>query len=192
MSINLNRRQALYTAAMVGGAALAGSVTPAMASTSTTTKAPFDGELVLTINVALGETEDLGKGVDGHRINYPIVGGDFTGKGLNGKVIPGGADMSVMRNDGSTMVDALYRLKTDDGAVINIHNYGIWRPNEVGLAKLKKKEPLLEEDYYCFTIPSFQTPPGKYEWMTRFVYVGTIDDDGEYGVIIKVYKIEMK
>lgn len=190
----MNRRQALFTAAAtIGGAALlSGAPTAAFAKGNEVTGAPFDAELVLTINVELGETEDMGEGPDGHRINYPITGGTFTGKGLKGVVIPGGADMSVRRNDGTTLVDALYRLRTDDNQVINIHNYGVWRPNEVGLEKIKRKEKLLEQDYYCYTIPSFQTPPGEYEWMTRNVYVGTIDDNGEFGVIIKVYKINQR
>ncbi len=149
----------------------------------------IDAELVLQIHVKLGETEDMGKGADGHRINYPIVGGHFVGKGLKGEVVPGGADMSVERNDGVTMIEALYRLKTDDGQIIIIHNPGIWRPNDVGLKKLKAGEPLLEQDFYCLTTPSFKTSPGKYNWLTQNIFIGTIDDLDEYGVLIGCYQM---
>lgn len=147
-------------------------------------------ELVMQINVKLGKDEDMGKGAEGHRINYPIIGGHFVGKGIKGEVIPGGADMSVERNDGVTKIDALYRLKTDDGQVIIIRNYGLWRPTAEGLAKQAKGEELSEADYYCRTVPSFNTPPGKYDWLEDYTYIGTIDDVSETEVLIGVYRVD--
>ncbi|MBA1243320.1 DUF3237 domain-containing protein [Pseudomonas japonica] len=147
-------------------------------------------ERVLQINVKLGPEEDMGKGADGHRINYPIVGGHFAGQGLSGTVIPGGADMSVERDDGVTLIEALYRLKTDDGHVLIIHNPGIWRPNEAGKAKLAKGQTPAAEDYYCRTTPSFKTPPGRYAWLSDFVFVGTIDDVADDEVLIGCYRVE--
>ncbi|MBH3433869.1 DUF3237 domain-containing protein [Pseudomonas citronellolis] len=147
-------------------------------------------DLVMQINVKLGPEEDLGKGSEGHRINYPIIGGSFVGKGLKGEVIPGGADMSVERNDGVTKIDALYRLKTDDGKVLIIHNYGLWRPTEEGLAKQAKGLALTEADYYCRTVPSFSTPAGKYDWLEDYTYVGTIDDVSDNEVLIGVYRVD--
>lgn len=147
-------------------------------------------ELVMQIHVKLGPEEDMGKGADGHRINYPIVGGTFVGKGMKGTVVPGGADMSVERADGVTHIDALYRLKTDDGQIIIIHNAGIWRPNAEGLAKQAKGQELKESDYYCRTIPSFKTQPGTYAWLSDYVYVGTIDDVSDDEVLIGVYRLD--
>lgn len=147
-------------------------------------------ELVMQINVKLGKDEDMGKGSEGQRINYPIAGGSFVGKGIKGDVIAGGADLSVERNDGVTRIDALYRLRTDDGQVIIIHNYGLWRPTEAGLAKQAKGQALSEADYYCRTVPSFKTPPGKYDWLEDYTYVGTIDDVSDSEVLIGVYRVD--
>jgi hypothetical protein len=147
-------------------------------------------ELVMQIHVKLGPEEDMGQGADGHRINYPIVGGTFVGKGLKGTVVPGGADMSVERADGVTLIEALYRLKTDDGQIIIIHNPGIWRPNADGLAKQAKGQELAEADYYCRTTPSFKTQPGNYAWLSDYVYVGTIDDVSDDEVLIGVYRVD--
>jgi len=147
-------------------------------------------ELVMQIHVKLGPEEDMGKGADGHRINYPIIGGTFVGKGMKGTVVPGGADMSVERADGVTLIEALYRLKTDDGQIIIIHNPGIWRPNAEGLAKQAKGQQLLETDYYCRTTPSFKTQPGAYSWLSDYVFVGTIDDVSEDEVLIGVYRVD--
>ncbi len=147
-------------------------------------------ELVMQIHVKLGPEEDMGKDADGHRINYPIVGGTFVGKGMKGIVVPGGADLSVERADGVTLIEALYRLKTDDGQIIIIHNPGIWRPNADGLAKQAKGQELLENDYYCRTTPSFKTQPGAYSWLSDYVFVGTIDDVSEDEVLIGVYRVD--
>lgn len=187
MSNTLTRRTILLGAAGAFGALSIGAA--AAEPTSQLSGRKITSELVLQIKVKLGETEDMGLGSDGHRINYPITGGTFTGKGLKGIVIPGGADMSVERSDGVTMIEALYRLKTDDGNVIIIHNPGIWRPNESGLRKIKNKENLLESDFYSITQPSFKTPPGKYNWLTQNIFVGTIDDIKDYGVLISCYLI---
>lgn len=188
MSTTMTRRSALFAAAGALGAVATASVAQGAAGAQKTS--PLTTEEVLAIRVKLGETEDMGKGADGHRINYPIVGGDFAGHGLKGQVIPGGADLSVERNDGSTIVDALYRLKTDDGQVIIIHNIGIWRPRDEARAKLEAGQPLAPEDYYCITTPSFKTQPGKHDWLSRYVFVGTIEDIADYGVLIRCFRVD--
>lgn len=152
----------------------------------------IDSELVMQVNVKLGPLEDMGKGADGHRINYPIIGGSFFGKGMRGSVVPGGADLAVDRNDGVTLIDALYRLKTDDGQIIIIHNAGIWRLNESGLAKQAKGialEDMLDSDAYCRTVQSFKTQPGKYAWLSDSIFVGSIDYLSESEVLIGVYRV---
>ncbi|HBO6052649.1 TPA: DUF3237 domain-containing protein [Pseudomonas aeruginosa] len=149
-------------------------------------------ELVMQINVKLGPREEMGKGPDGTRINYPIIGGTFVGKDMKGTVVPGGADMSVMREDGVSMINALYRLKTDDGQIIIIDNAGIWRLNESGLAKKAKGlelHDMKESDFYCRTTPKFKTQPGKHAWLNDYIFTGTIDGVSEHEVLISVYQI---
>lgn len=154
-------------------------------------------ELFMQIDVQLGPQEDMGKGPDGLRINYPIVGGTFVGKdtdgqAIRGTVVPGGADMSVRREDGVTRINALYRLKTDDGEIIIIHNAGIWRLNESGLAKNAKGlalKDMKETDFYCRTVPTFKTQPGKHAWLNDYIFVGTIDGVSEHEVSISVYRM---
>jgi len=155
-------------------------------------------ELVLQIDVNLGPQEDMGTGPDGHRINYPIIGGSFVGKDLDGKpingtVVPGGADMSVTREDGVTLINALYRLKTSDGQIILIDNAGIWRLNASGQAKKAKGlglRDMKETDFYCRTSPSFKTQPGSHAWMDDYIFTGTIDGLSEHEVLISVYRVE--
>lgn len=152
----------------------------------------LNNELVIQIDVKLGPPEEMGKGPDGMRINYPIIGGTFTGKGMQGTVVQGGADMSVVREDGVSMINALYRLKTDDGQIIIIDNAGIWRLNQSGLAKKAKGlelRQMQESDFYCRTTPKFKTQPGKHAWLNDYIFNGTIDGVSEHEVLISVYQI---
>ncbi|WP_160152287.1 DUF3237 family protein [Microbulbifer sp. ALW1] len=189
MATDIKKRSTLL--GLAGAVGALGMAAPVSARTRELFKTPeertLNAELVLQIHVELGETEDMGMSADGHRINYPIVGGHFSGRGLQGKVIPGGADMSVERNDGVTMINALYRLKTNEGDIIIIDNAGIWRPSHTGLKKLQAGAKLSAEDYYCLTTPKFKTPPGKHNWLTQSIFVGTIDDTSENAVLIGCY-----
>ena len=193
----LARRRVLKSAgnllSVLSVVALLGISTGAAAAELKETKPKrIDSELVMQINVKLGPLEDMGKGADGYRINYPIIGGTFVGKDMRGTVVPGGADLAVDRNDGVTLIDALYRLKTDDGQIIIIHNAGIWRLNEQGLAKQAKGialEDMLDSDSYCRTVPSFKTQPGKYAWLSDYIFVGSIDYLSESEVLIGVYRV---
>lgn len=150
-------------------------------------------ELVMRINVDLGPSEDMGKGPDGHRVNYPIIGGTFVGKGMQGVVVPGGADLSVMREDGTVILDALYRLRTDDDQIIIIHNQGIGRLNESGLEKQASGATIAEmeaDDIYTRTVPTFKTAHGQHDWLNDYIFVGAIDYPRDEQVIVSVYKVD--
>lgn len=59
----------------------------------------------------------LAQGRLGERRIIPIVGGIFARPRIKGKVLPGGADRQLVRSDGAHVLNALYELQTDDGAV---------------------------------------------------------------------------
>lgn len=102
------------------------------------------------------ETDQIA--ADGDRYDvWPIVGGVFEGRGIRGTVIPGGGDFPVVRPDGVVIVDALYRLRTDDGVQIIIHNKGL------GYS---------EETYRL--LPTFNVPGHKYAWLRESVFVATL------------------
>lgn len=188
----LNTRR--NTLRLLAGLAMAALWLPQVQAAELKEKIPnrLSNELVMQINVKLGPPEEMGKGPDGTRTNYPIIGGTFTGKGMKGTVVPGGADMSVAREDGVTLINALYRLKTDDGQIIIIDNAGIWRFNESGLAKKAKGlelREMKESDFYCRTTPRFKTQPGSHAWLNDYVFNGTIDGISEHEVLISVYQI---
>lgn len=96
---------------------------------------------------------------DGERdLFFPIVGGTFEGPRLKGDVVPGGADFPVKRPDGVYVVDALYRLRTDDGVILMIHNQGlVYEP----FTKLR-------------LAPQFTAPQGRYDWLNRSLFLATL------------------
>ena len=82
-------------------------------------------EFVYEAVADLGPPVDLGAAPDGQHRHIPILGGTFEGPLLRGKILAGGADWQVTRSDGVLLLDAIYAMRTDDGAVIQVRNRGM-------------------------------------------------------------------
>lgn len=66
----------------------------------------------------------------GLRTAIPIIGGNFTGPRLNGKILDLGADWGLTDpQTGVFTADTRYNLQTDDGANIYIQTSGSQQPN---------------------------------------------------------------
>lgn len=122
---------------------------------------PVKTELVMNIIALCSEPERLGpsdSAPDGKRDEiWPITGGVFYGPGIRGTVVPGGGDFPVLRPDGVEVVDALYRLKTDDGVTIIIHNRGI-----------------AYSEFKYRLAPQFTVTAGKYDWLNKSMFIATL------------------
>jgi hypothetical protein len=119
-------------------------------------------KFVLEETVTLGKVIEVGKTVRGERRIIPITGGHFEGPAIKGTVMPGGWDWQLTRADGCTDVKADYFLKTDDGVVINVVNTGEMCPGTHGKPAVVR------------TIPVFEPPLGKYEYLGRQAFIGTL------------------
>lgn len=113
--------------------------------------------------VTLGPVVEVGKTARGERRIIPITGGHFEGPEIKGEVMPGGWDWQLTRPDGCTEVKADYFLKTDDGAVINVVNTGEICPGTKGAPAPVR------------THPAFEPPLGKYEWLGKAAFIGTLE-----------------
>ena len=82
----------------------------------------------------------------------------------------------MRRPDGVEVIDALYRLKTDDGVTFLIHNVRLTYPG---------KKPG-EERYRL--VPQFIAPVGKYDWLNRYVFIG-VAEKTPAGNQIHYYKV---
>jgi hypothetical protein len=134
-------------------------------------------ELVIEAFVTIAPRVAVGPSDDGMRQFIPITGGRFIGRDIKGDVMAGGADWQLVRADGVVEVNALYSIKTDDGAVIVVDNRGIIVPAAGGIG-------------YARTAPRFHAPQGKYDWLNKAAFVGTITPATEGGaVVIRVFKV---
>ncbi len=132
--------------------------------------------LALELYVTLSPAVVVGESDDGTRQHIPITGGRFRGENIRGEVMAGGADWQVVRPDGVVEVNALYSIKTDDGVVIVVDNRGIIDRNA--------------NPPYIRTVPRFHAPKGKYDWLNKTAFIGTISPPpGGGAVIIRAFKV---
>lgn len=129
--------------------------------------------------VTLGQAIPLGETPRGRRNIVPITGGTFSGPGIEGTIIGGGWDWQLMRSDGCTEIEADYMIRTSDGVVINVVNVGALCPPEAGARAPAK------------TQPRFEAPKGRYDWLNRSAFIGTLEiapNAGGPAVRIRIYK----
>jgi hypothetical protein len=138
-------------------------------------------EFAFEETVTLGKVVEVGKTVRGDRRIIPITGGHFEGPRIRGEVMPGGWDWQLTRADGCTDVKADYFLKTDDGVVINVVNTGEICPGDKGAPAPVRTHPV------------FEPPLGKYDWLGKRAFVGTLGmapaKDGP-AVLIRFYEMK--
>ncbi len=119
-------------------------------------------EFVYEAIVDIADVQNLGQSLQGQRFIVNILGGEFSGPRMKGRVLPGGADRQLLRPDGVKELDALYEMQTDDGAVITVHNQVV-------------VDMPASEQRYARSVVKFRAPAGPYEWLNRRVFVGTLE-----------------
>lgn len=128
---------------------------------------------------------DIGHGV---RRIIPVIGGDVRGDGINGKVLPFGADFQIIRPSELIELEAKYAVETDDGAVIYVENIGIrFGPLDL-LEKLKRGEPVDPKLIYFRTRPRFETGSEKYRWLMEHIFVGSAARHADR-VVVDVHQV---
>lgn len=121
----------------------------------------------------LGAPMELGEGRGGKRRIIPIVGGTVSGERLNGQVLNLGADWQTIFSAGAAELDTRYSMKTDDGALIDIRNFGYRHGPQDVMAKLARSEQVDPLSYYMRTHPRFETGDPRYSWLNTLICVGT-------------------
>ena len=112
-------------------------------------------------------------GPTGQRNVYPIEGGSFSGiiapesdspRAFAGRILPGGFDLQRMRADEVKELEAIYHLKTDDGAFLEIQNRALVIYGPDG------------RQQYSRSRIHFEAPTdGPYSWLNQRVIVGTTE-----------------
>ena len=105
--------------------------------------------------------------------------GVFEGPRLSGRAVPNsGGDYAYFRPDDTAVFDARYMLEEEDGTLILLRNKGfLWGRQPDTMQRLRDwafsgGPPVPHADYYLRAQPSFETPKGRHDWLTRHVFVG--------------------
>lgn len=128
---------------------------------------------LLTLTAEIEPPQLTGATPAGARRVVPVVGGHFAGDRLRGRVLPGGSDWALGRDDDSLLLDVRLVLETDDGERLLMTYRGLRSgPPEV-MARLARGEPVDPASYYFRTTPFFETASeSPYGWLNRIVCVG--------------------
>lgn len=125
---------------------------------------------------------DLGPGPQGERFLVPVLGGRFRPgpgiEGLEGEILPGGADRQILRPDGVKELDAIYEMRTISGAVLGIRN-----------------RVLIDDTVaprYAMSRIHVTAPDGPFAWLNRRLIVGTLQSarPERQAVIIRAWQVD--
>ncbi|KAA3626039.1 MAG: DUF3237 domain-containing protein [Proteobacteria bacterium] len=144
--------------------------------------------LLYSSRVGIATPHQLGRSPYGERRIINISGGEFAGPRLSGRILPGGADWQVVRDDGVAEVDARYTLETGEGDLIYVSDWGLrYGPADV-IQRLSRGEDVDPGSYYFRTTPRFETGSQRYDWLNRMVAVA-VGERRRNEVVITVYEV---
>ena len=144
--------------------------------------------LVVQLAVTIDPVVAVGPTWRGHRRIVPITGGEAYGPAFTGQILPGGADVQLVRADDVTDLTARYLIRTPSGTTVFVENHGLRHaPAEVSERLLRGElvDPAL---VYFRSEPRFETDDPSLAWLERdlFVAVGARFPDT---VRIDVYRV---
>ena len=144
---------------------------------------------VCDLTVDLAPIKPLGRGRAGERRIIPIVGGTVEGPELTGRILNLGADWQTIWDNGVAELDARYAIETQDGALIEVINYGYRHgPAEV-IAALADGGDVDPDAYYMRTQARLETGDPRYDWVNKTLFVGRGQRRAAQ-VILSLFRIE--
>ena len=142
-------------------------------------------EFIFSANANLADPIQFGETFEGSRRMIPILEGTFEGPDIRGTIVStAAADWQYNRPDGVTQAEATYAIKTDDGVIIQVNNYGLRFGPEAVMKRLAAGEEVDPAEYYFRTNPRFKAPIGRYDWLNKGIFVGT---GARYASAIKLW-----
>ena len=127
---------------------------------------------LMTVRIAAAPPQKLGAIPHGIRSIIPVTGGDFEGPRLRGKVLSGGGDWLLLRDDGVLELDLRITLETDDHALIHMTFQGLRHGPPDVIAALSRGEVIDPARYYFRTLPRFEASTENYAYLNRIITVG--------------------
>ncbi|MFK8018167.1 MAG: DUF3237 domain-containing protein [Pseudomonadales bacterium] len=164
---------------------LTGFTTAAIAEESPT---PPRLALAFEVLVEVADPTVIGSLPNGTRRIVDILGGTFKGPGIKGRVLAGGADWQIIRDDGFTDIDARYTLETDKKQLIYVSNIGIRHAPSDIIKRLNAGENVDQSQIYFRAVPKFETAAPELRWLMKSIFVAT-GERYPNGVVIRFWRV---
>ncbi len=145
-------------------------------------------EFAFEVRAKVADPTVVGQLPTGTRRIIEILGGTFAGPKLKGKLLPGGADWQIIRQDGFTEVDARYTLQTEKGDLIYVSNIGIRHAPPEILKRLNEGEAVDQSQIYFRAVPKFETASPELEWLMRSIFICT-GERHPNDVVIRFFRV---
>lgn len=134
-----------------------------------------DTRPLFTMKLSVEPPTDLGDTPLGRRRVVVVSGGTFESDrpGLNGRVLPGGADWLTFHDSGVVTLDVRLVLETGDGEAIGMTYKGVRRGPADVMDRLVRGEDVDPSEYYFRAAPVFETGCERFGWLNHVVTVAT-------------------
>ncbi|MGH6664891.1 MAG: DUF3237 domain-containing protein [Pseudolabrys sp.] len=126
-------------------------------------------EPIFTIHAELADILNLGCTPLGERRIIGILGGSVQGARLNGRILSGGADWQIIRNDGAADIQARYMIETDAGARVLVSSAGLRHGPPDVMERLARGDSVDPSLYYFRTVMRFETADASVGWLNRIL-----------------------
>jgi hypothetical protein len=127
---------------------------------------------VYRLEAAVDRPLDLGDMAAGRRRIVPLTGGTFTGRELNGKLLPdASADWQIILPDGTALGDIRYTLQTDAGELLYVQSRGVRHGSAEVLARLARGEAVDPSEYTFRTSTQIEASAPQLDWLNKGVFI---------------------
>jgi hypothetical protein len=127
---------------------------------------------VYRLEATLAHPLDLGEVAEGRRRIVPLLGGSFTGRELNGTLLPdASADWQIVLPDGTALGDIRYTLQTDNGDLLYVRSKSVRHGTPEVLARLGRGEEVDASEYTFRASTQIETAAPDLAWLNKGVFI---------------------
>ena len=144
---------------------------------------------VADLTIELDTIVEMGQGQGGTRRIIPIIGGQVSGPAFSGEIMNVGADWQTIFASGLAQLDTRYAFRTDDGAVIEIRNFGYRHGPADVMQKVAAGEDVDPSQYYMRTHARLETGHPDYQWVNNTLFVG-VGGRLKSSVMLSLYAVD--
>ena len=140
------------------------------------------------IRIRVSALISLGPAPTGERRYVPLGAGTVTGPELKGRIVPGGVDWQLRRDDGVLQIAAHYVIRTDDGALVEVQSDGLRHGPDDVMAQLARGEAVPGSAYFFRTLVRFTTGAPAWQHLNRTMALA-VGERRARSVVLDLYRI---